>query len=294
MAFGGYIDNANQPDFGIVTGQHWRSWDELLAQWTWADENGWDSAWGFDHFFALTKDDDTGPCMDGPTLLAGMAMATKRIRMGLMVTSMTHRLPTVLAKQNVTIDVISNGRMLFGAGAGWHEREHEAFGIEFPSPRDRVDRFGESMEIIRRSETEERVTFHGEHYRVEDCPFNPRPVNGHIPVLVGSTGKRMLRHVARYADAWDGGGTPEEYAATGEQLRSACDEVGRDPAEIRWALSTGAEHLESPQAFEEQVRRYWEIGVRSFLFSTPRGEVTDAMRQIATETMPRLREELVG
>lgn len=288
----GYVDDPTQPDFGIDTGQPRRSWEELLAHWTWADESGWDSAWCCDHFLPPTDGDNSGPCLDGLTILAAMAMATKRIRMGLMVTSMTHRQPTVLAKQNVTIDVISSGRMLFGAGAGWNAREHQALGIDFPSPRDRVDRFGEAMEIIRRSESEERVTFNGAHYQVADCPFEPRPVNGHIPVLVGSTGKRMMQHIARYADAWDGGGTPEEYAATGARLNAICTEIGRDPSEIRWALSTGAEHLESPEAFETQVRRYWDVGVRSFLFSTPRGDVTDAMKQIAAETMPRLREEL--
>lgn len=288
----GYVSDPTQPDFGIITGQHWRGWDELRTQWEWADSAGFDSAWGFDHFFSLTEGDETGPCMDGWTLLAGLAMVTKNVRIGLMVTSATHRLPTVLAKQMVTVDVISGGRAVLGIGAGWHEREHEAFGIPFPSPRERVDRFGETMEIISRSEKEERVTFHGDYYSVENCPFEPRPVNGHVPVLVGSTGKRMMQHIARYADAWDGGGTPEEYAAMGERLNAICTEVGRDPSEIRWALSTGAEYLESPEAFETQVRRYWEVGVRSFLFSTPRGDVTDAMRQIAAETMPRLRAEL--
>lgn len=290
----GPTNGTNPPDsemnFGLVTGQHWRSWDEIQEQWHWAEETGWDSAWGFDHFFSLYDGED-GPCFEGWTLLAGLAATTSRIQLGLMVTSVTHRLPLILAKEAVTVDVMSDGRLILGVGAGWQEREHRAFGIDFPSPRERVDRFGEAMEIYRRLETEKRATFKGEYYSLDDAPFEPKPVFGHIPILIGSRGRRMMRHVARYADQWDGGGTPQEYLATGQKLDALCREIGRDPGEIRWVLSTGGDPLESEDAFRQHVRSYAEIGVRSFFFDFPRGSATPTMQAIAERVIPELREE---
>jgi alkanesulfonate monooxygenase SsuD/methylene tetrahydromethanopterin reductase-like flavin-dependent oxidoreductase (luciferase family) len=284
---------ADTLDFGIVTGQHWRTWDELVEQWQWADESGLDSAWAFDHFFSL-RDGELGPCLEGWTALAALAVKTSNVQIGLMVTGNTHRNPAVLAKQVVTVDIISGGRLIHGMGAAWHEREHAAYGIDFPSPRERVDRFGESMEIYRLLETQERSTFNGQYYTLDNAPFEPKPVFGHIPILIGSTGKRMLRHVARYADQWDGGGTPEEYKATGELLAAACAEVGRDPSEIRWVLSTGADKFESADTFRKHVEDYAAIGVRSFLFTLPGGTPNATIQQIANEVIPELRESLAS
>lgn len=280
---------ATELDFGIVTGQHWRSWDELLEQWTWADSTGWDSAWAFDHFFSL-RDGEMGPCLEGWTLLAALAARTSNIQLGLMVNGNTHRNPAILAKQAVTVDIISGGRSIFGVGAAWNEREHEAYGIPFPSPRERVDRFGEAMELHRLLETSERATFSGEYYTLVDAPFEPKPVFGHIPILIGSTGKRMLSHVAKYADQWDAGGSPDEYRAHGEQLVARCKEIGRDPGEIRWALSTGSEPLASEDAFRKHVTDYAAVGVRSFLFTLPGGTPSDMSTRIAERAIPELRE----
>ena len=281
---------ANQLDFGIVTGQHWRTWDELVEQWQWADESGLDSAWAFDHFFSL-RDGEMGPCLEGWTALAALAVKTSNVQIGLLVNGNTHRNPSILAKQAVTVDIISGGRSILGVGAAWHEREHTAYGIDFPTPRERVDRFGEAMELHRLLETQERATFKGTYYTLDEAPFEPKPVFGHIPILVGSTGKRMLRHVARYADQWDGGGTPEELRATGERLNAACADIGRDPSEIRWVLSTGADKFESTDIFRKHVRDYAVVGVRSFLFNLPGGSPNATIQQIATEVIPELREE---
>lgn len=281
---------ANQLDFGIVTGQHWRAWDELVEQWQWADESGLDSAWAFDHFFSL-RDGELGTCLEGWTLLAALAVKTSNLQIGLMVNGNTHRNPAILAKQAATVDIVSGGRLILGVGAAWHEREHAAYGIDFPSPRERVDRFGEAMELHRLLETQERSTFRGEYYSLDAAPFEPKPVFGHIPILVGSTGKRMLRHVAKYADQWDGGGTPDEMRATGERLNAACAEIGRDPAEIRWALSSGSDKLKSVDTFRKHVHDYAAVGVRSFLFTLPGGAPNATAHQIATEIVPELREQ---
>ncbi len=290
---GGPTYGKNPPNdvvqFGIVTGQHWRPLEELREQWDFAEESGLDSAWAFDHFFSL-RDDEMGPCLDGWTLLGAMAERTKRIQMGLMVTGLTHRNPAILLKQAVTVDHVSNGRLILGVGASWNEREHEAYGIEFPSPKVRVDRFGEAMEMFRQLETQERTTFNGAHYTLDNAPFEPKPVHGHMPILVGSRGKRMMRFIAQYADQWDGTGTPEEYAEHSARLDDACREVGRDASEIRRCLTTDA-GLESEDAFRKHVADYRAAGVQTFLMRIPTGPVNTTIRNIVEKVIPELRDE---
>ncbi|HUY99719.1 MAG TPA: LLM class flavin-dependent oxidoreductase [Thermomicrobiaceae bacterium] len=284
----------NELHFGILTQQEWRSWDEMQEQWQWAEETGWDSAWAYDHFFSLQQG-EMGPCLDGWTLLAGLLARTRRLQAGLMVTGLTHRYPAVLFKQAVTVDVISGGRLILGIGAAWNEREHRAYGIPFPPDGERVDRFGEAMAMLRLLETEERTTFHGDHYQLEEAPFEPKPVFGHIPLLIGSTGRRMLRHVARYADQWDGEGSPEEYARHSRRLDDACREIGRDPAEIRRVLSTRIEDVASTEdEFRRWAAGYTAIGVRTFIIHVSRGGPSPALRAIAERVMPDLRAEFAA
>jgi alkanesulfonate monooxygenase SsuD/methylene tetrahydromethanopterin reductase-like flavin-dependent oxidoreductase (luciferase family) len=273
--------------FGIVAGQHHRSWSEMREQWQFAEETGWDSAWAFDHFFSL-RDDEMGPCLDGWTLLGAMAEMTERVQMGLMVTGLTHRNPAIMFKQAVTIDHISNGRLILGVGASWNEREHEAYGIEFPSPKVRVDRFAEAMEMFRQLESQDRTTFQGEHYSLVEAPFEPKPVYGHMPILVGSRGKRMMRYIAQYADQWDGSGTPEEYGTHSQRLDENCREIGRDPSEIRRGLTSNA-GLESEDSFRQHVADYYAVGVRTFLFRIPTGPVNETIQRIAENAIPELR-----
>jgi alkanesulfonate monooxygenase SsuD/methylene tetrahydromethanopterin reductase-like flavin-dependent oxidoreductase (luciferase family) len=287
---------ANALDFGLKSSQHWQSWEEMKEQWQFADETEWDSCWAFDHFFSLT-DGEMGECLDGWTLIAGTAQITSRVQMGLMVTGMTHRPPAVLFKQAVTVDHLSGGRLILAVGASWNEREHRAYGLEFPSPKIRVDRFGEAMEIYRLFETQERTSFTGKHYILEDAPFEPKPVFGHIPILIGSTGKRMMRFVARYADQWDATGEPDEYQAHGERLNAICREVGRDPSEIRWVFHAGRNELDkvaTEDAFRQHVERYVKVGVRSFIMSVPKGSPSRALRTISEKVIPELREQFAA
>lgn len=275
--------------FGIVAGQHYREWPELVEQFQWADESGWDSAWAFDHFFSLREDDEMGVCLDGWTILGAMAALTSNVQLGLMVTGITHRLPAVLFKQAVTVDHASGGRCILGVGAAWNEREHEAYGIPFPPPKQRVDMFAEAMEMHRLTETQERVTFDGDNYQLVNAPFEPKPVHGHIPVMIGSTGRRMMRYVARYADMWDGGGSPEEFAQHGERLKELCADAGRDPSEICWSYQSGPQQFESTDAFRAHVEAYADVGVRAFLMVIPTGTPTATMNEIAEQTIPELR-----
>jgi alkanesulfonate monooxygenase SsuD/methylene tetrahydromethanopterin reductase-like flavin-dependent oxidoreductase (luciferase family) len=284
---------ANMLDFGIKSSQHWQSWSEMQEQWSFAEETGWDSAWAFDHFFSL-MDGEMGPCLEGWTLLAGFAQMTRRLQMGLVVTGITHRPPAILFKQAVTVDHISGGRLILAVGAAWNEREHVAYGLDFPPARERVDRFGEQMEIFRRFETEERTSFEGVHYQIVDAPFEPKPVFGHIPVMIGSSGRRMLRFVAQYADQWDGHyATPEEYVEHGKRIATLCREFGRDPGEIRWVRQTGRQELDivdDVDAFRRLVTDYVAAGVRSFIFSIPAGPPSKTLVEISERVVPELRE----
>jgi alkanesulfonate monooxygenase SsuD/methylene tetrahydromethanopterin reductase-like flavin-dependent oxidoreductase (luciferase family) len=303
MTTNGRAPGNDELDFGIVTGQHWRTWDMLLEQWRWTEETGWDSAWTFDHFFSLRPTDD-GVCLEGWTLLAALAMATERVRIGTLVTGVTHRYPAVLLKQAVTVDHISRGRLILGIGAAWTEGEHRAYGIPFPPPGERVELFGETMELLRRFETQERTTLHGKHIQIQDAPFVPKPVHGHLPVMIGTSGKRMLRHVGRYADIWDSGTSPELIPALHEQVREYASAAGRDPAGIRLAISAYFGPASNPNApvlvwegsqdevetrFRAHVDAYARVGVRSFLFNMPYEGANENMDHVARNVIPELR-----
>lgn len=227
------------------------------------------------------------------TTLAALAARTRRLRIGVIVTANTHRHPAILFKQAVTVDQISAGRLVLGLGAGWNEREHAMYGLPLPPPAERVERFGEALELMRRFETAERASFDGRFYQLDDAPFAPKPVNGHIPVLVGTDGPRMLRHVARYADHWDSWGRPEVFAANGALLNRHCHELGRDPSAIGWGITVGVNPLESEEALRAFVARYVAIGVRAFRFNLRPDEQPQpiAAMQRVSAWLPALREE---
>ena len=192
-----------------------------------AEELGFDSVWLFDHFMALYGDPD-GPCLETSTLLSALAVKTSRVKIGVLVYGNTHRHPAILAKEIVTVDHVSMGRAILGIGAGWNAREHAAYSIPFPSPGDRVEMLDESLQIMQSLFTERRTTFQGQHYRLDDAPFNPKPLQEKLPVLIGGERPKMLRVVARHADFWDTAGLPRHPAGPGRHCR---------PLPGDWALS---------------------------------------------------------
>lgn len=274
--------------FGIYTQQEWRSWAELVETWQAADEAGFDQAWLFDHFFP-EEGDDTGPCFESWTLLAALATQTRRIAIGVLVSGVTYRHPSILAKQAATVDHVSGGRLILGLGAAWREPEHRAYGIELPPPGIRVERVGEALELIRRLESEERATFEGRHYRLEAAPFGPKPVHGHLPVCVAAIGPRMLRHVARYADQWDTWGGPERIAANGAVVDAAAAAAGRDPRQIRRSICTGHEPLATLESQVAHVERYAPAGVDTFLYNMAMPNAPEAIAEVGRR-LPELRE----
>jgi F420-dependent oxidoreductase-like protein len=207
-------------------------WDQLLDTCHHVERTGWDGIWFADHFIPSFGDVD-GPNHECWTILAGLAAAVPRVRLGPLVTGNTYRHPAVLAKMAATVDHISGGRLVLGLGAGWQENEHEAYGIEFGTIPLRLNWLEEACQVITSLFTEERTDFAGARYTITDAPLAPKPVQSPLPLLIGGGGEqRTLRIAARYANEWNIWGTPELLAQKGAVLEKRCAEVDRDPTEI--------------------------------------------------------------
>jgi len=217
-------------DAGLGTAPRW---EQIRDEAMWAEERGFDSIWIYDHLvFRPGGDSPTIGMWEGWAVLIALGAVTERVELGPLVLCNQFRNPTVLAKQAHTLDEISNGRLIFGIGAGWNRAEFDAFGFPFDH---RVDRFEEALQIIGPLLREGEVDFEGTYYRARRCEILPRsPRPGGPPLLVGGSGPRMLRLTARYADQWNGGhfGMPETVDESLAQVRQACEEVGRDPATL--------------------------------------------------------------
>lgn len=209
------------------------SWDHTLAACRHAEESGWDGIWIADHLMPLAEG-TRAPVHEAWTMLAGLAAAVPRVRLGPLVTGNTYRNPALLAKMAATVDQISGGRVVLGLGAGWQENEHRAFGFEFRDFGWRFDRLDEACAVITSLLRDGTASLAGEHYTVSDAPLDPAPVQERLPLLIGGGGeRRTLRLVARWADEWNVWGTPEILARKGEVLDRHCADLGRDPASIR-------------------------------------------------------------
>jgi F420-dependent oxidoreductase-like protein len=240
--------------FGLDVSQHQLTWEEILTRARLAEAAGFDGLWVFDHFTALYADPD-GPCLEGWTLLAALAAATTRIRLGTLVTGMTHRHPSVLATEVVTIDHVSGGRVECAVGAAWNVEEHTELGIDFPAVRERSERLEEGVQVLRLLMSGERVSFDGSHHRLRGALYRPRPVQDpHPPIWVGAEGRRlMLPVVGRQADVWHTNG--HAFGDKWDVVRRSAEEAGRDPAAIVRASSLS---ISEPwdvvrRVFEERV-----------------------------------------
>ncbi|MFN0089903.1 MAG: TIGR03560 family F420-dependent LLM class oxidoreductase [Acidimicrobiales bacterium] len=198
-----------------------------------AEASGWDGIYIADHFMPNAPAPD-GAVHEAWTMLAALAAAVPRVRLGPLVAGNTYRNPALVAKIVATLDHVSGGRAVLGLGAGWQVNEHEAYGFELGTVRSRLDRLEEACAIVSSLLTAERTTFEGAYYRVADAPLTPRPVQAKIPLLVGGGGeKRTLRLAARYADEWNIWGTPELLAQKQQVLDRWCEAEGRDPGAIQ-------------------------------------------------------------
>ena len=207
----------------------------MLAVWQAADDiEVFESGWTFDHFYPIFSD-PTGPCLEGWVTLTALAQATRRLRVGVLVTGIHYRHPAVLANMASALDIVSDGRLELGVGAGWNEEESHAYGIELGSIKDRFDRFEEACQVLKGLLSAETTTFDGRFYQLKDARNEPKgPQRPHPPICIGGSGeKRTLRITAQYADHWNFvGGTPAEFVRKREVLAGHCAAIGRDPAEI--------------------------------------------------------------
>ncbi len=224
--------------FGLQTWSQQTSWPGLRDAALAAEAAGWDSIWTWDHLLAIFGPWEQ-PIFEGWMTLAGLAPLTTRMRLGLMVGANTFRNPGITAKLAATLDHLSNGRAVLGIGGAWFEREHDAFGIPFgETPGWRLDRLDESVMLMRRLLDGERFSHEGRFYAFHDALCAPRPVQAHLPILVGGSGPRKtMRTVAARADAWNTSGTLDDVRDRLAILDEHCADVGRDRRTIDLTVS---------------------------------------------------------
>lgn len=262
----------NKLSFGIKTPQHRTTYKDMLRVWQEADRiPSLEHAWLLDHLMPLSGD-RTDPCLEGWTLLAAFAAVTKRLRLGLTVSSNTYRHPTVLAKMAATVDLISDGRLDFGIGAGVgegnHEIEHRAYGIPLYTLRERMRRLGEACEVIQRMWTEAVPNFAGDFYQITDASCEPKPIQKpHPPFVIGGTGAKLLRIVAQYATIWNfTGGGVELFQQTNALLERHCLAIGRDPHTIVRSTQVRVNPTDLNEA-RGRLQSYAQAGVTHLILS---------------------------
>lgn len=224
----------------MVEGQEGVSWEDWRALARACEEAGLEGLFRSDHYLPTIAPQAAGG-LDAWATLAALAACTERIRLGTLVSPVTFRHPSVLAKTAATVDHVSGGRVELGLGAGWYVAEHAAFGLPFPDVAERMEMLAEQLEIVTRAWTEEEVTFQGRHYRLQGCRMEPRPVQKPRPPIIvgGSAGPRSALLAARYADEYNTFlATVEEVRERHRRVVEACHRAGRDPATLTFSLMT--------------------------------------------------------
>ncbi|GAA0267304.1 LLM class flavin-dependent oxidoreductase [Actinomadura nitritigenes] len=279
------------PSFGIMTAPMQVGYDDILRVWREADaipEIG--HAWLFDHLMPIGGDPD-GPAYEGWTLLSALAARTRRLRLGLLVTSNRFRPPAMLAKIATTVDIVSGGRLDFGIGAGSRpghplaRREYEAHGLPFHDFEHSVESLAEACAIVRRLWTEpEPFDFAGVHHRLTGAFGNPKPVQRpHPPILIGGRSSATLRVVAEHADLWNiPGGDIADVTARSALLDRYCAAIGRDPASITRSIHLPVSYDE-PGAARDAIGEALDAGFRHFVLSLPAPYPDGAARWLADE-----------
>lgn len=265
------------PSFGIMTAPMQVAYEDLLRVWREADGiAAIEHAWLFDHLMPLGGD-PLGPAFEGWTLLSALAAQTRRLRVGLLVTSNRFRPPAMLAKIAATVDVVSGGRLDFGIGAGSRpghpiaRREYEAHGLPFHDQAFAMAALAEACTVIRRLWTAPApFDFAGDHITLKGAFGNPKPVQKpHPPVVIGGRTTPLLRVVAEHADVWNiPGGDLADCVARSARLDRLCEELGRDPAAI-----TRSMHLPVDPAHPDTTRRAiaeaYAAGFEHFVLGLP-------------------------
>jgi alkanesulfonate monooxygenase SsuD/methylene tetrahydromethanopterin reductase-like flavin-dependent oxidoreductase (luciferase family) len=282
--------------FGVQLRGQAATWAEYAAALQGVEELGFGSVWTFDHLLPYSGADDR-PAFETLTTMGAMALLTTSIRIGVLVNGVMYRGPAVLAKAAAQVDEMSDGRLEFTLGAAWAEREFTAYGMDFPPLPERYRRLDEALEVVKLLWSQDRTTFHGRYYTLEEAPCSPKPVQSpYPPITVGGSGAGSLRIAARHANRVNFAGPPEKFAERAHKLRQFCVEAGRDFDEIELSahpsLAVARTHEEAEAAARQattieaidleaerdswvigdpaeatgQLRRYLEAGVSHFVF----------------------------
>jgi len=294
------------------------SYDDQLAFARSAEHHGLDGFFRSDHYLRMGEGDPRPGPTDAWTTLAGLARETSRIRLGTLVSSVTYRVPGILAIQVAQVDAMSGGRAELGLGTGWFEREHEAYGIPFPAKR--FDLLEEQLRIVTglwSTPDAETFTFHGEHYRLDEAPALPKPVQDPLPVIVGGGGpKRTPALAARFATEFNIGFVSEDVVAEKfAVVRAACETIGRDPQTLKLSVAlptivgsddaeiarrasaigqtpeqfdNGADIIGTPEQVAEKVERLRALGAERVYFQLMDLRDIDHADQIGAEVLPLL------
>ncbi len=288
----------------MIEGQEGLTWERWRRIAETVEGLGFESLWRSDHLFSLYGV-PTRPGLDTWTSLAQLATLTRRLRFGPLVCPITFHHPSVLARQAAAVDVLSGGRLELGVGAGWHDREHQAFGIPYPPVGERIRRLDEAVQVIRALWHDGPASFAGRYYRLDGGVGWPKPVQRpRIPVIIGGRGPRVLQVVARHADEWNCGGSrpPADVRAKTETLVAACQRIGRDPRTIRRSWMGGVLIAEHGAALERRARKIQEyvppraatptaqlpnvLRSEGWLVGSPE-DIVGQMRDLAAEGMER-------
>jgi alkanesulfonate monooxygenase SsuD/methylene tetrahydromethanopterin reductase-like flavin-dependent oxidoreductase (luciferase family) len=303
---------------GALCWNQYTDWPSLLEAGIRADKLGYSTLWTWDHLYPIVGSWE-GPIFEGWTVLTAWAMATKQVRIGLMVGANTFREPTLTAKLATTLDHVSGGRAILGIGAAWFDREHEAYGLRYgDGPPERLRWLAEALPVIRGMLHGETPSAAGPRYTAREVRNDPPPVQDHLPLVVGGGGEKVtLRLVARYADANNVGDGIENVRRKERILLEHCEREGRDPAEIERTTGIGTVIIrdsreEARRVFEaifeqnghaqrwtdqpvgtaedvvERLAPYLEIGYRHFVAGFPSPYDEESMARLATEVRPAL------
>lgn len=298
--------------------QQGASYDDQLAFAQAAERLGFDGYFRSDHYLHMGPGDPLPGPTDAWTTLAGLARETSRIRLGTLVSSVTYRVPGILAIQVAGVDAMSGGRVELGLGTGWFEAEHRAYGIPFP--RKRFGLLEEQLSIITgmwQTPAGETFDFAGDHYRLEECPALPKPVQQRVPIIVGGGGPRRTPAIAaRFADEFNIGFSPDDVVAEKfAGARAACERIGRNPDTLRLSVAlttivggTDAElerraermrttmsEFRSPRTFSggpgeiaEKVARLKALGATRIYFQLMDLRDVDHLEYLGAEVLPAL------
>lgn len=252
-----------------------------------AEEAGFSSIWVMDHFFQLPMIGEPSLDMhEGYTTLGYLAGVTEKVTLGTLVTGVTYRHPALLVKEVTTLDVLSRGRAWLGIGAAWFEREHLGLGVPFPSVKERFEHLEDALEIALQMWSADNGPYKGMHHTLEETICSPQPIQEpHPPIMIGGGGeKRTLRLVARFAQACNLFGGPDEIKHKLEVLQRHCDDVGRDFGEIeKTRLSTafpGSDLVEEGRAMQE-------VGVQHLIYNMPAVDTLDPIKHFGSEVIPK-------